>query len=76
MPTTKRCRCILSETIVVQPDIVYVESARGSLVSAHSIDAYAAAQGVFGAVARLTGEDRGPLPPFSSLPIPAATLWS
>ena len=112
--------CILSETTVVQPDIVYVESARGSLVSArgiegpptlavevvsqstahvdrgaklqlyarlgipyywivdpeaHSIDAYAAVDGVFRVVARLTGEDRGSLPPFSSLSI-EATLSS
>ena len=113
--------CILSETTVVQPDIVYVESSRGSLVStrgiegpptlavevvSHStaqvdrgaklqlyarlgiphywivdpeqrgIDAYAAAEGVFRIVARLSGDDRGSLPPFSSLPIAAATLWS
>ena len=41
----------------------------------HSIDAYAAVDGVFRLIARLTGEHPGSLPPFSSLPIAAATLW-
>ena len=113
--------CILSETTVVQPDIVYVESARASLGSTrgiegpptlavevvshstaqvdrgaklqlyarlgipcywivdpeqHSIDAYAAVDGVFRLMVRRTGDDRGSLPPFSSLPIAAAALWS
>jgi Uma2 family endonuclease len=113
--------CILSETTVVRPDVVYLESASGSLVSdrgiegpptlavevvshstaqidrgakrqlyarlgipyywivdpeQHSIDAYAAIDGVFRVIARLTGDDRGSLPPFSSLPIAAAALWS
>jgi Uma2 family endonuclease len=112
--------CILSETTVVQPDLVYLESGRSALVSARgiegpptlaveivspstaqvdrgaklqlygrhgighywivdpeqrSIEAYAAVDGGFRVIARLTGSDRGSLPPFSSLPI-AAAVWS
>ena len=112
--------CILSDTTVVEPDVVFVESARSSLVSLRGIEgpptlvieiqsrstapidrgaklqlyarhgvphywivdpderrieAYALNEGAFHAVARLSGADRGSLPPFSELVIAADTLW-
>ena len=112
--------CILSDTTIVQPDLVYIESARASLVSQRGIegpptlaveilsrstaqidrgaklqlyarhgishywivdaeerriDAYMLSEDGFRAAVRLSGSDRGSLPPFSGLVIAADTLW-
>jgi len=56
--------CILSETTVVEPDVVYVESGRSSLVSARGLEG----------PPTLAGMDRGSLPPFPELTIDPATL--
>jgi len=112
--------CILSETTVVQPDIVYLAAAQSSLAStrgiegppalaievvsrstaqldrgaklqlyarhgishywivdpeARTMEAYVLTESAFRAAARLSGADRGSLPPFPSLTIALSTLW-
>ncbi len=112
--------CILSDTTIVAPDVVFVESGRSSLVSARgiegpptlaveilspstvqvdrgtklqlyarhgvpyywivdpdgrSVDAYVLTGRVLELHRRLSGRDRGELPPFPGLTVDAATLW-
>lgn len=73
--------CILSDTTIVEPDVVAVESGRSSLVSARgiegppSVDAYVLTGRALELHRRLPGHDRGELPPFPGLTIDAATLW-
>lgn len=61
--------CILSETTVVQPDLVYLDTTR------LSIEAYVLSEGGYQLTVRAAGPEAVSLPPFPDLALVPASLW-